>query len=238
MLLKYDLHTHILPGVDDGAKCIDEALELMRVLDSQGVENVVFTPHLYTHKESVEDFLERRELSYKEFKPHIPENMTVKLAAEVYVTDYLFAENHDFSKLCIEDTPYMITEFSYNSTFSESTMRKLGRLKDMGVVPIIPHIERYPSLMKHKSLVEKLSKRRILIQSNVSSFTDRKLARKLLKYLKAGYIQILSTDAHSLTRNSPENVTKAEDIILKKLSRTTLERLNLNANMIFDGDII
>ena len=71
MLLKYDLHTHILPATDDGAQTVEESLTILEALKDKGVENICFTPHFYTHKESIEDFLARREAGYNElFEVH------------------------------------------------------------------------------------------------------------------------------------------------------------------------
>ena len=55
-----DLHTHILPGVDDGAKAPEESLEMLRMERDQGVDTVVLTPHFYRDRERPEHFLKRR----------------------------------------------------------------------------------------------------------------------------------------------------------------------------------
>ena len=60
-MLSYDFHTHILPGIDDGAKTPEESLKLINSLRVQGIKNIVLTSHYYSHKESMEDFLKRRE---------------------------------------------------------------------------------------------------------------------------------------------------------------------------------
>ena len=234
MTVKYDLHTHILPGVDDGAKTTDESLALIEALKKQDVENICLTPHYYTHKESLADFLFRRDAAFNELKPHIPAGVNVKLGAEVYVTKYLFSEERDLTPLCIEDTPYMITEFSYQSAFSDNTLRMIRRIRDFGIIPILPHIERYTSLMKSKSLIYELVSLGVLIQSNFISYTDSH-KRKLLKLIKAGYIDVLSTDVHSLERNSPESITSALEYISKKTSPDVINEFNKNAKAIFEG---
>lgn len=235
MYLKYDLHTHILPLIDDGAKSVEESLKLIDALIKNGVENICLTPHLYTHKESVEDFLLRREESFRQIKNLIPQGVNVKLGAEVYVTKYLFSEERDLRPLCIEGTNYMITEFSYNSDFSGDTMRHILRLRDFGIIPVIPHVERYPSLMKNKSLLEELIYMGVIIQSNFISFTQPLLRGKLIKYLKSGHIHVLSTDVHNESRNAPESIKEAENFILKKCSVSVFETLNNNARDLFEG---
>ncbi len=235
MHINYDLHTHIIPYIDDGAQSIEESLSLIEALNNQGVENIVFTPHFYTHKESAEDFISRREEAFKKLKDVIPDYVNVKLGAEVYVTDYLFAQERDLSPLCIEGTNYMITEFSYDSDFTGRVMRRLTRLRDLGFIPVLPHVERYPALMKKKSKLEELIDMGVIIQSNFSSFTEPSKARKLLKFLNCGYIHILSTDVHGFGRNAPDSIRKAMDIITKKCSFDVIHTLSRNARDVFEG---
>ncbi len=235
MNIKYDLHTHLIPSIDDGAQSVDESLNLIDALCDHGIENIVLTPHFYTHKESTEDFIERRNQAYKEISHLIPNYVNVKLAAEVYVTDYLFAEKRDLRPLCIEGTNYMITEFSYDSDFSGGSMSRLLKLIGLGYIPIIPHVERYPVLMKKKAKLDELMDMGVLIQSNFVSFTDKSKARKLLKMINSGYIHILSTDVHSFNRNAPDSILKAMEVISKKCSFEVIDSLNQNARDVFEG---
>lgn len=235
MNIKYDLHTHLIPMIDDGAQSVEESLMLIEELSNQGIENIVLTPHFYTHKESAEDFVLRRNEAYKEIRNLIPDYLNVKLGAEVYVTDYLFAEERDLRPLCIEGTNYMITEFSYDSDFSGGSMRRLLKLIGLGYIPIIPHVERYPALIKKKSKLDELIDMGVLIQSNFISFTEKGKSRKLLKLLNSGYIHILSTDVHNLSRNAPDSISKAMEIISKKCSFDIINSLNQNARDVFEG---
>ena len=86
----FDMHSHILPGIDDGAKTVEDSLELLSCLKNQGVTNVCLTPHFYTNEISLEDFIAERAEKFEKFKPHIPNGMNIVLGTEVYVTKYLF----------------------------------------------------------------------------------------------------------------------------------------------------
>ena len=61
----YDMHSHILPEFDDGAKSVQEALDLISVLKKQGVNNICLTPHFYTHEMSLEDFVKSRNEAFE-----------------------------------------------------------------------------------------------------------------------------------------------------------------------------
>ena len=235
MVLHYDLHTHILPEIDDGARSVEESLVLIDFLAHFGVTNICFTPHMYSHKESIDDFLLNREQSFQKIKGFVPDNINIKLGAEVYVTKYLFTQEKDLRALCIEGTDYMITEFSYSSKFTGDSMRHLLRLRDYGIIPIIPHVERYPKLMKDKKLLEDLIYMGVIVQSNFISFTQPVLRRKLIKLLKSGHIHLLSSDVHNENRNGPQTIKEAVNFISKKCGASVLRMLNNNAQEVFDG---
>ena len=234
MKLSYDFHTHILPGVDDGASDTDQALSLISALKENGVKKVCLTPHFYTHKESFEDFVSRRDAAARDFIPRIQDEVEVKLGAEVFVTPYLFSESRDFSPLCMTGTNYMLTEFPYTAGFSGETMKLLLNIRNIGVTPILAHIERYPKLMKEPQLVEELIYMGVIIQSNAVSFTDKKLRFKLMRYLKKGYIQIISSDVHSLRRNPPSSYKEVLEIFKKKCPEV-LPFLESNAEEIWNS---
>ncbi len=233
-MLSYDFHTHILPGVDDGAKTQEEALKLISELSAQGIKNICLTSHYYSHKESMEDFLKRRDESAEALFPLIPEDINIKLGAEVYVTPYMFVDRDDFSPVCISGTNYMLAEFPYASSFQGESMRMLMRLTDLGAKIIIPHVERYPTLFKDKELLEELIYMGVVVQSNAASFLDKRINSKLIKLLKGGYIQILSSDTHSLRHNPPASLLDAQNLILKKCPGA-LSTLEENAREIWDS---
>ena len=234
-MLSYDFHTHILPGIDDGAKTPEESLKLINSLRVQGIKNIVLTSHYYSHKESMEDFLKRREEACKVLLPLIPEDINVKIGAEVYVTKYMFTDRLDFSPVCMEGTPYMLTEFSYGASFEGESLKMLMRLMDLGVRPIIPHIERYERLIKKPDAISELIDMGVVIQSNASSFTDRRISSKLMKLLRRGYIHILSSDTHSESHNSPRSFSDAIKAINKKCPEA-VAYLQENAEKIWNND--
>lgn len=238
MLLEYDLHTHILPGTDDGARTTEEALQLIEALKSKGVKNICFTPHFYTHKESVEDFLMRRDAGYKELLPSLPSDVNVKLGAEVYVTKYLFSEERDLKPLCLEGTNYMLTEFPYTSEFSTDTIRMLTRIMDFAIIPIVPHVERYPYLLKKTDKLSELIDMGVVIQSNYISYTEGSVKRKLIKLLGKGLIHVLSSDVHNLERNSPDSSAQGLEFIKKKCSFDVIDFLQDNAQKVFNDKLI
>ena len=230
MKLLYDMHTHILPGVDDGARNIDESLTLINRLSCAGITDICLTPHYYTHRESLTDFLKRRTTAFHELSSYVSDDVNLHLGAEVYVTKYLFSNEDNLKKVCYEGTGYMLTEFPYSSRFEGESMVHLNKLiNNYGITPILAHVERYPYLLKHLNVLEELIDMGIVIQSNACSYSEFPLKIKLTKLLKNGYIHLFGSDAHSLTRNTPDAYNILNEHISKKLDYSVISNINDNS---------
>ena len=232
----FDMHSHILPSFDDGAKTVDDSLELLDCLKKQDVSNVCFTPHFYTNEMSVEDFLEKRRVAYENFLPYKPVNMNIVLGAEVYVTKFLF-NCDDLSGLTYGKSRYILTEFSYSSSFSNRMLQQLNMLiENHRLIPVLPHVERYEMLMSDSKALQELRDMGVIIQTNIGNYTKKSSIfkrRKLLKLIGEGMIDILGSDAHSLAHNTPEVYTQAVGMIADKCGQRTVRKMMQNAEKIF-----
>lgn len=237
----YDMHSHILPEFDDGAKSVEESLVLIDSLKKQGVNNICLTPHFYTNEMSLEDFVESRRKAFERFKPYIPEDVNIVLGAEVYVTRYMFG-NKDLSELSYGNSRYMLTEFGYDSRFSENTMKRIySFINDYDLIPVLPHVERYQTLMDNPSVISELKDMGVVIQTNISNYTKKApmfKRRKLLKMISGGLIDIIGSDAHSLRHNTPEVYTEAVECISSKCGREVVKQMMNNAGEIFEDALI
>ncbi len=233
----YDMHSHILPEFDDGAQNIAESLSLLECLSAQGVDNVCLTPHFYTNEMSAVDFIEKRRVAFERFVPYIPQGMNIVLGAEVFVTKYLFT-NNDFSKLTYGKSNFMLTEFAYNTSFSERSFKYFRKLiDDHGLIPVIPHVERYDALIDNPSKIIELKKLGILIQTNIANYAKKSpyfRRRKLLNLINEGYIDILGSDAHSFTHNTPDVFSEAIDCLTDKCGVQKLRTMMDKAEYIFE----
>ena len=82
-----DFHTHILPGIDDGSRNVEESLILLKKESEQDIKKILATPHFYAHKESVSRFLKCREEAYQKMAVSMSEmqlDIPVLTGAEVY----------------------------------------------------------------------------------------------------------------------------------------------------------
>lgn len=236
----FDMHSHILPDFDDGARTVKDSLALLNCLKKQNVSNVCFTPHFYTNEMSVEDFIKKRQIAYEEFLPNKPDGMNIVLGAEVYVTKFLF-NNDDLSGITYGKSRYILTEFSYSSSFSNKTLQQLSMLiENHRLIPVIPHVERYEVLVSDKGTLQELRDMGVVIQTNISNYTKKSSIfkrRKLLKLIGEGMIDILGSDAHSMTHNTPEVYSQAVDMISDKCGVITVRKMMKKSEEIFNSSL-
>lgn len=199
-----DFHTHILPGMDDGAKSPEISAQMLQMLDSQGCEAVVLTPHFYPNDEPLSSFLRRRDRALTKLL-NAPLNKSILyLGAEVALSSLLFS-NEDLRPACLSGTNLMLTELSYTNSLQEKTFQMLDRLiYDYGIQPVIAHLERYPDSHKSPAGIERLLKMGCLIQLNASAFYGSFLkTRWAYKLLDRGVVHFIGSDCHNLDTRAP-----------------------------------
>ncbi len=233
-----DCHTHILPGMDDGAKNIQEAVSMLMSLRKQGVRSVWLTPHYYPYKEDLKSFLSRREKAYSLLQP-FAEQLEMELfpASETFLSEYLF-NAQDISKLCIGGR-YLLTEVSPSSGFSRQTVERIGRLAmTYSVVPILAHVERYPKLWKNRGLLDELLDMECLAQVNFSALDSGVIKRKqVLHYIKTNRVHLVGTDCHGIKKRRPQ-YANGVSVLEKKLGTEYVRLLMRNARQIMSGSIL
>lgn len=228
------MHSHILPGVDDGCKTLENSLSLINRLLNNGVSNICLTPHYYTHHESIEDFVSRRQEAFELLAPAVPRGVGLCLGAEVYVTACLF-NNKDISSLCYGNSGYMLTEFPYTASFEGKSMDMLVRLcGNYGITPVIPHIERYEKVFNNYGKLCELKEMGVLIQTNASSLQGFLRKNHILRLIDKGIIDILGTDAHSLEKGNPDAYPFACKQIEKRCGRQVLRKMQDKSAEIFN----
>lgn len=212
-----DFHSHILPNIDDGSRSVQESVELLKMLSEQGAETVAATPHFFADRESVDEFLRRRQVSYDTLCSELPQGMPeIVLGAEV---KYYSGISHleDLKKLCIGNSKLLLLEMSM-SKWTEYTVRELIELSNSkGLMPVLAHIERYMDF-QDSDVWSRLLDNGVLMQVNATFFTQLRTRRKAFSLLKNNSIHFLGSDCHRvLTR--PPYIGEAVRIIEKKMGK-------------------
>ena len=197
-----DFHSHILPGIDDGSKDVEESLKLLEMLQQQGIDTVVATPHFDPDKESVKDFLVRRQISFENLKPQLPvQTPVILLGAEVAYYEGI-SHLDELSKLCIGNSGILLLEMPMAkwSQFVWNELKALSTVK--GYTIIIAHIERYMNAQTSE-MWKRLRELGILIQVNAGFFNRFGSRRKALKMLLNGQINVIGSDCHNIDSRPP-----------------------------------
>ena len=198
-----DLHCHILPGMDDGAKDTAVSLELLRREYEDGVRNIAFTSHFNSERTTVEAFTAKRQAAFEQLTAALegqPMQFDFKLGAEVFFSPGLC--ELDTRALCMGDTAYLLLEFptTHKPHFIRQT---LYNLQQQGIVPLIAHIERYPYVLEDPTLLYDWVAAGAYAQINAGALLEPKLCKKLCKFIQWGLVHVISTDTHSPDKRPP-----------------------------------
>ncbi|MBR6338381.1 MAG: histidinol-phosphatase [Ruminococcus sp.] len=226
-----DIHCHCLPGIDDGAKDIDESLQVLETMAKAGVERLVCTPHFYPHENTVERFVYNRNNAYEKLKPHLKNGMPkLYLGAEVLYSSKLLSDPniHD---LCLEGTDYLFLEMPYKKLTGRYIQGVSQLVDNMEVKILVVHIERYLNFTDWDSLMELMSLD-VLGQINAKSLTSMRTRKYALKLLKDNYAQFLGSDMHNLKRGDI-TVDNAEKYLEKKIGDGFYKHVMHNCDRLF-----
>ena len=217
-----DLHTHILPGMDDGAQDVETSLALLRMEAAQGVDTVVLTPHFYRDREEPSHFLDRRARAAKtladalmalpqEERAALPR---LALGAEIAWVPNL-AEWPELTQLCLGQSRCFLLELP-SRPWTEQLIDQLYELHGRtGLTPVLAHIERYLKNQKPKHLEAVLA---LGVPVQVSAEPLLHLTRRgaVLKLLRERRAQLIASDAHN-TGARPPNLGDAMAVVRRKL---------------------
>ena len=193
-----DVHSHILPGVDDGAKTVDDSLKLLEQMQNEGVTTAAATVHFYTESAVLEDFLAERENALKKLINLIGEDYPVKIlpGAEVLYFGGIgrFA---GIKELTIGKSKYLLLELLGLKKIDDKVINDIISIKEeLGLIPIIAHIERYCKYKGYKKLLSAVAENKIPCQINATFPGKGPEYRAVKKLLTAGLISFVASDCH------------------------------------------
>ena len=209
-----DNHIHLLPGVDDGIQSMDDALELLGIMEAAGVKTVWCTPHVMEDIPNKTDFLRTH---FEKLKSLYKGDIQLNLAAE-YMIDSLFQERLENDDLLVHANNHVLVE---SSTISapynfKSTLKELMR---KGHYVLLAHPERY-RFLEMKDYAE-LKEMKIKFQLNLTSLLGLygpAVKEKAEKLLSAGYYNVVGTDTHRVSRWRQMEEQKISNKIVKQVS--------------------
>ena len=193
-----DINSHVLPGVDDGAKNIQESIILISEMEKMGFNKVIGTPHTYSgiHNNTNKSI----EKSYKNLIKINKGKIRLNYASEYMLDNSIIEKAQNKSLLCLKDN-YLLVELSYIGT-PFNLYEILFVIKTNGYIPIMAHPERYRYLFKNFNEYQKLKKIGCKFQLNLLSLTGYygKDILKVSNYLlKNNLIDFVGSDIHNIS---------------------------------------
>jgi protein-tyrosine phosphatase len=223
---RVDFHSHILPGVDDGSRSVEESLEMLRAEARQGIGTVVATPHFYANHDTPERFLRRRAAAWEMLQTAMAQEAglpEIILGAEVYYFSGI-SDSDQLHRLTTGQKRYIMLEMP-TVPWTQNMYQEMENIYTKhGITPIIAHIDRYISPLRHRQILDRLEDLPVLVQANSDFFLRPMTAPLALRMLKEKRIHLLGSDCHNCSTRKPE-LGRAIEKIEKHLGASALEHL-------------
>ncbi len=232
-ILLVDLHTHILPNIDDGAESLSDALEMISLAYANGTTDIVLTPH-YLIRDRRFGFISKDEILFKfnEFKALVAKRypeINVYYGAEMFGVNNVEDVIADNQLITINNSRYVLVEFGFDDSL-ERTLEVTSKLVSFGLVPIIAHPERYTFLKEAPTDAEKFLQRKALLQINTTSIfglsgEESQIAAK--EFLERKWVSFVASDAHNPYRRTPD-LSEAYSVVSDKYGENVAKDIFYN----------
>lgn len=199
MLGYFDIHSHILPGIDDGSVSMEETYRILQLAYAEGIRVIIATPHFIAGTDNADT--QRLKEVYDQVvrvAAEVSEELCILLGNELYYNIGLIEALKQEAALTIDGTRYILVEFAPIIPFRK-LWEGLNHCIFAGYIPILAHAERYKCLVKDPASVKDLINLGAYIQLNFSCLTGRWFDSEYYygrKLLQKGWVHFLGTDTH------------------------------------------
>jgi len=197
-----DIHSHILPGVDDGAVNWEECRQMLEMAYAQGIRTIIATPHYCVHQDMDEIRMKAEQAAQEAAR--IAADFQVYLGQEVLYFESMTEHLKEGKIFTMAGSQYVLAEFMTDATY-KVIYQAVRKLLMAGYHPIIAHVERYIALRKEDYLQE-LVKLGCHLQMNYRSLEGNvwdARVRWCRKQVQSGLIYAMGTDAHRASYRTP-----------------------------------
>lgn len=198
--LKTDIHSHLIPGIDDGSQSMEETLEMLRYFKKLGYQKVITTPHVMidyykNNPETILGGLENVKAAIK--KENI--DIEIEAAAEYYLDDH-FMQLIKEKNLLTFGEDHVLFEISFNAE-PPNVKEAIFNLVTSGYKPVFAHVERYPFYEKKLDKVRDFKARGALIQLNINSLSGNYgpgVKKMAVQMIENDLVDVVGSDCHRL----------------------------------------
>jgi protein-tyrosine phosphatase len=221
--LKTDIHSHLIPGIDDGAKTVAESVALIKGLKELGYQGAVTTPHIMSDfYKNTPAIIQSGHTMLKQTMHDQGINFNLSFAAEYYL-DFDFKAALPKTPLLVFGTNYCLVEFSFMQP-PQNGYEILFELQTSGYKPVLAHPERYAYWNLNLKQFEALKQRDIMFQINLLSLTGHygeAVQKTAVMLLQHHMVEWLGTDLHNLHQLQLYRNFSLKASVAKILTETT-----------------
>lgn len=198
--LKTDVHSHLIPGIDDGSASMEDTIALLKKFEELGYKKVITTPHIMSdyYPNTPSTILDGLEQVRKEIQK---EGMKIKIdAAAEYYYDEFFFDKIKKEKLLTFNGNHVLFEFSFSSK-PTNIKSLIFELRSNHYQPVLAHFERYPYFFDDIQYARTLREQGVKIQVNLSSITGhygKPVTKQAQKLIDEKLVDLVGTDCHRM----------------------------------------
>ena len=219
-----DLHSHILPQLDDGSDSVEMSLAMLYQMAEQGVDVVCATSHYYAKYSSIPAFCERRAEALERLSSVLTAELPRVLpAAEVAYFPHM--EEQDLMPLCIQGTRTLMLEMPFSDWTGLQLETVEALVLDCRYDVVLVHPERFCFSKSNRHKLEKLAELPIGLQVNAGSLLRWGTRRLALDLLQMAQYPLLGSDCHNLT-SRPPNLKEGRKVVMQKLGEAFLKKID------------
>lgn len=223
----WDIHCHIIPGVDDGSKDLEMSKSMLDMSYEQGVRNMIATPHYYPgHRNASPEHVAAAFEELRNYAENRYPDFHLYRGNEIYYRDSVTEAIEKNEILSLAESRYVLLEFAYTIGFKD-LKKAVYKVSSHGYYPILAHIERYECLHNQVKLVEELVREGAYIQLNGENFhsgfivTNRAYCVKLIR---EGLVNFIASDTHNISERKP-NLGIAYEYLVPKVGHEILHQI-------------
>jgi protein-tyrosine phosphatase len=224
--VRTDMHSHLIPGIDDGAKTIEDSIALIKRLHGLGYRKAITTPHIMSDfYKNTPEIIHAGLAKVRQAVANENIEMEIDAAAEYYLDDG-FLDKLEHEKLLTFGNNYLLFEISYINC-PDNLKEIIFRMQVMGYKPIMAHPERYPFWFAKFDEYQSFRDQGVLLQINANSlsgyygFEAKKTAEKLIE---KEWVDLIGTDMHNLTHADALKKTTKEKYFKKLLEQNLINK--------------
>lgn len=222
-----DMHSHILPEVDDGARDPDEMKEMLCIAYEEGIRCIIATPHYHPRRGHASPERLKEQLALLRREAHaIDEKFRIYLGTEIYFGQEVVEKLRNGRIMSMNGRNYVLVEFSPSDP-SDYICQSAQKLQVNGYEVIIAHVERYASLVSDMKQIYRLHEMGVHLQVNAGSIIGEigwKTKKFIKKLMKEDLVFCVGTDAHRSDSRQPR-MREAAEYVAKKYGEEYMRQI-------------